>query len=544
LIPREPVAPIAEEVCRALQEKRSHIQDECLRILQSEVGPNYAIRPAEELRDTTTQAVAAYLAALCTGDWEPMGAFVQEIAEKRFPLRFPLSEVQKAFGVFRFICSPILAGAFQGEKLNQALEALDLTVDQAINRFSDTYQRLHLEEIQNKSAELAEAHRVLERQFEELTDAARIRSQFFANMSHELRSPLNSIIGYTELLLDGIDGPLTDAQRPNLQKVLASARYLMKLINNILDTTKIESGHMEIEPRPFDVRSLVAEALDTVAPLAYRKRISPRVEIPEDAGAFVADAEKIKEVLINLLANAVKFTDEGEVVCSVRRGPGRLFFEVHDTGIGIRAEDLGKIFDKFFQADVPQMREHRGTGLGLPLSKMLVELMGGEIGVESEVGRGSRFSFWVPEALPKTERAALAEGAPERPRIVVVEDDPSALELIQKVLENEGMEAIPASSSEEGLKLVRSVHPSAITLDIRMPNVDGWQVLSELKADASTRDIPVLVLSCVDERERGLREGAEAYLVKPLDRRSLAGSLRRILARQGDGAQSSGIRER
>ena len=531
MTPRAPLAPIAEEVCRLLQEKRSHIQGEYLRILKADVGPHYAIRPEEELRETTAQAVAAYLAALCTGDWAPMGAFVQEIAERRFPLRFPLSEVQKAFGVFRFICSPMLASAFQGEKLNQALKTLDMAVDQAINRFSDTYQRLHLEEIQTKSAELAETHRALKRQLEELTDAARMKSQFFTNMSHELRSPLNSIIGYTELLLDGIDGPLTEAQRPNLQKVLASGRYLMKLINNILDTTKIEAGHMEVESRPFDVRAVVVEALDTVAPLAYRKRIAPRGEIPEDAGTFVADAEKIKEILINLLANAVKFTDEGEVVCSVRREPGRLCFEVRDTGMGIRTADLGRIFDKFFQADVPQVREHRGTGLGLPLSKMLVELMGGEIRVESEVGRGSRFSFWVPEALPGVARVARGAGAPERPRIVVIEDDPSALELIQKVLESDGMQAIPASSGEEGLRLVRDFHPSAVTLDIRMPDLDGWQVLSELKADPSTRGIPVVVLSCVDERERGLREGAEAYLVKPLDRQNLVGSLRRILAR-------------
>lgn len=294
---------------------------------------------------------------------------------------------------------------------------------------------------------------------------------------------------------------------------------------------------MEVEVQAFDVPALVTEALDTVTPLAYRKRLELRTELEGAVGSFVSDREKLKQILINILANAVKFTDEGSVVCSVLREPGRLSVEVRDTGIGISPEDRKRIFSKFFQADPSHAREHRGTGLGLPLCRMLVELLGGELEVESEPGAGSRFTFWVPQAQasPARPAAGAAEG---RPRVLVIEDDPPALELIQKVLEAAGMEAIPARGGPEGLRLAREAHPAAITLDLLMPQVDGWEVLRELKADPLTRAVPVVILSCMDRKEKGLRAGADAFLVKPLDRVELLGVLRRLVvpARERGGA--------
>ncbi|MHB8766434.1 MAG: ATP-binding response regulator [Deferrisomatales bacterium] len=521
--------PLTRSVCDLLRREREHLSEAYVRILAAEVGPHYATRPVEELRATTGQSVSSDLAVLCAGDWGPMAAFIREIAETRFPQRFPLSEVQKAFAVFREVCRPLLTAEFRGgEELNQALWLLDRTVDQTINRFSDVYQELHLEELQATSAELAEAHRRLRAQYEEVAEAARIKSQFFANMSHELRSPLNSIIGYTELLLDGVDGPLAAEQTSDLRRILAGSRHLLKLINNILDMTRIEAGRMEVEARPFDLEELVAEAMDTVGPLAYRKKLVLRTEGAQGAGAARSDPDKLKQVLINLLANAVKFTDEGEVVCTVRRSPGRLAFEVRDTGIGIAPDDQERVFGKFFQVEGSHAREHRGTGLGLPLSRMLVELLGGELGLESELGRGSRFTFWVPELSEGETAGQGADRGPGRPRILVVEDDPSAMELILKVLEAEGMDAVPARDGVEGLALARQLQPSAITLDLLMPRVDGWELLESLKNDPETRDIPVVILSCVDREARGLRSGAAAYLVKPIDRDVLARTLRRL----------------
>ncbi len=539
MTPRDPPSALAQKVLTVLQGNRDRLRAEYVRILHEKVGPHYEVRPLDELEGTAGLALAAYLAAVGAGDWGPMDSFVREIAEKRFPLRFPLSEVQRAFAVFRGITHPLLTASFRGRELDEALGLLDRTVDAAINRFSDTYQGLHLEEIRRTSAELAEAHRQLRAQYEEVAEAARFKSQFFANMSHELRSPLNSIIGYTELLLDGVDGAVSGEQEGDLRRILAASRYLLKLINNILDMTRIEAGRMEVEVQPFDVPALVSEVLDTVTPLAYRKHLNLRTELEAGAGAFTSDREKLKQVLINLLANAVKFTDEGEVVCSASREAGRLAVTVRDTGIGIGPEDQKRIFSKFFQADPSHAREHKGTGLGLPLCRMLVELLGGEIAVESAPGVGSRFSFWVPEATAAAAPAPRAAARLERPRVLVIEDDPSALELIQKVLEAAGMEPLPAQDGAEGLRLAREAAPTAITLDLLMPRVDGWEVLGRLKADPATRDIPVAILSCMDTKDQGLRAGAAAFLVKPVDRGELVKVLRRLVgapsAEQGSG---------
>jgi len=531
--PRRSVSPLAERVFAALHAKRQALGADYVRILHERVGPHYGTRPTEELAGTTESSMAAYLAVLGAGDWGPMDAFIQGIAEKRFPLRFPLSEVQRAFAVFREIAHPLITASFQGSELDEALHLLDDTVDQAINRFSDTYQGLHLEEIRRTADELAEAHRQLRNQYEEVAEAARFKSQFFANMSHELRSPLNSIIGYTELLLDGVDGPVNTEQDGDLKRILAASRYLLKLINNILDMTRIEAGRMGMEIQPFDARALVTEALDTITPLAYRKSLHLRADIAEGLATFISDRDKLKQVLINLLANAVKFTDEGEVVCSARRDEGRLVVEVRDTGIGISPQDQKRIFTKFYQADPSHSREHRGTGLGLPLCRMLVELLGGEIRVESRPGAGSRFSFWVPEAALPSEAPGRAERAEGQPLVLVIEDDPPALELIQKVLESAGMDVLSARDGAEGLRLARERRPAAITLDLLMPRIDGWEVLAQLKADPITRAIPVVILSCLDRPEQGRRAGADAFLTKPLDRTELVRTVLRLLAPKG-----------
>ncbi|MBI5442084.1 MAG: response regulator [Deltaproteobacteria bacterium] len=517
------------ELCDYLQSKRTEIETRYAQILSSAGGPYYLARPREELEQNTRGATAAYLAAICTDDWTPMDRFVEQVAEKRFPLRFPLSAVQRAFAIFRDVCVPLLTERFSGETLSTVLALLDGVVDRAISSFSDTYQERHLKEIQRTSAELEEAHRTLQSQYREVAEAARIKNQFFANMSHELRSPMNSIIGYTELLLDEVDGAVNTEQRQSLQRILSNSRHLLKIINDVLDLSKIEAGRMESLPRAFDPRAVVQEALDTVKPLAYRKGIALRSVVADDVGVFTADADKIRQVLVNLLSNGVKFTKKGEVTCAIARVPEGLRVEVSDTGIGISPEDKDRIFQKFFQVDPSYSKEHGGTGLGLSLSGMLVRLMGGKILVESTLGQGSRFFFTIPEA-GTAEPAARAAAAGRTTRtVLVIEDDPSSLELIRKLLEAEGMRAIAARGGAEGVELARKERPSAITLDLLMPKVDGWEVLRELKADPATRSIPVLIVSCLDRREEGTRKGADAYLVKPLERESFARALKELV---------------
>lgn len=533
----KPAAPIDDAVCALLQEHREECHQAFIGALLHHAGPHYAERSREELAETTERAIAGYLAVLCAGDWGPMNAFIREIAEFRFPLRFPLSEVQRAFAAFREVGRPLLTAAFVGDKLDNALRVLEQAVDETIHRFSDVYQELHLEEIRSTSRQLAEANRTLKNQVEEVAEAARIKAQFFANMSHELRSPLNSIIGYSELLRDGIDGPLAAEQGRDLDKILSSSHHLLKLINNILDMTKIESGRMELEPRAFEVDRVVEEAVDTVAPLALRKHIEVSSDTRQAGGTFRTDHDKIKQVLINLLANAVKFTDAGDVVCTAVRDGDRLHFEVRDTGIGIAPEEQERVFNKFYQIDSSHRREHRGTGLGLPLCRMLVELLGGQISLASEPGRGTRISFWVPLIPRPAQAVAEPEPADTPGQVLVIEDDPAALELIQKVLKAEGLDAVLASNGAEGLRLARSVRPRVITLDLLMPEVDGWEVLEQLKSDPETRDIPVVILSCVDRKDRGQRMGADAYLVKPFDRRAFLGVLRRVMGAQSTRAE-------
>ncbi|NTU60063.1 MAG: response regulator [Deltaproteobacteria bacterium] len=524
---------VRSRMCRLLREQRDALLAGYVRLLKEDAGPHYGTRPVDELEDTCSRSIDAYLAILCGDEWAAMERFIEEIAEKRFPLRFPLSEVQKAFAGFRELGVPALTASFRAEELNEAYGLLNRAVDRTVNTFSDRYQQLHLEEIRKTGEELECAHERLRSQYEEVAEAARIKARFFANMSHELRSPMNSIIGYAELLLDGLDGPLNDEQRGSLAKILASSRHLLKLINDVLDLSKLEAGRMELQVEPFSVRALVREAVDTVQPLAYRKHLGLRGDVEEGLEHFLGDGEKIKLVLINLLSNAVKFTEAGGVACSARRVAEGLQLDVEDTGVGIEQDDRERIFHKFFQVDGAQARELRGTGLGLPLSRMLVELMGGTVALESEKGRGSRFRVTIPERSTSDREAARGP----RLKVLLIEDDPSALELMKRMAEADGMDTVTASGGEQGLDLARRERPAVITLDVLMPRVDGWAVLRDLKEDPELRAIPVVVVSCLDRREEALHRGASAYLAKPVERDRLVKTLRELAPRGSEPAR-------
>ncbi len=368
--------------------------------------------------------------------------------------------------------------------------------------------------------------------------ATRAKSEFLANMSHELRTPMNAIIGFTRLVMRRSQAVLPQRQYENLEKILISAEHLLTLINTVLDLAKIEAGHMEVRAADCALEPLIDLCLRTVEPLIPNARLRLVKTLDAAVPMVVTDEGKLKQILMNLLSNAVKFTPEGTVTVTTQRHAGMLRLVVSDTGIGIPAEALGLIFGEFRQANSSTTREYGGTGLGLSISRHLAHLLGGEITVQSTVGVGSTFTVTLPlrtprEALP-LPAPTVPPGVPHPARVVlVIDDDPDVLYLLRENLSEAGYHVIGAANGEEGLRQARALRPFAITLDILMPYRDGWQVLHDLKADPTTRDLPVVILSIVDNKDLGYRLGAFDYLLKPFDREAILAALARMPSRQG-----------
>jgi two-component system sensor histidine kinase/response regulator len=369
-------------------------------------------------------------------------------------------------------------------------------------------------------------------------DANQAKSQFLANMSHELRTPMNAILGFSEILQEQTFGELNAKQTRYVVNIMNSGRHLLELINSILDLSKVEAGRMELDCCRFDPAAALHSLEHIVKPLAAKKRIALTTTIAGQVPPISADAAKFKQILYNLLSNAIKFTPEGgQVTASIAWQEDWLQISVSDSGIGIRPEDQERIFREFEQVDSSYARQQQGTGLGLGLARKLVELHGGRLWMESEgEGKGSTFSFVLPAPLASTgmpEPAAIpaqaaslprppaGESAAVQPLILVVEDDRDASELLTHHLSEAGYAVAHAFDGERSVQMGKELRPSAITLDIMLPEKDGLQVLAELKADPETRDIPVVVVSISQEQSSAFRLGAADYLEKPVDRERL-----------------------
>jgi signal transduction histidine kinase/CheY-like chemotaxis protein len=387
----------------------------------------------------------------------------------------------------------------------------------------------------------AQLYRQLERQSAALEVASRHKSEFLASMSHELRTPLNAIIGFSEVLLERMFGELNERQDDYLRDIWSSGKHLLELLNDILDLSKIEAGQMVLNRSEFAVRESLEYCLSMVRERALKQRILLSLEVDPQVGLLDADRLRFRQVVLNLLSNAVKFTPDGGRVgvrASIRDQD--LVVEVADTGPGVAAEDRQRIFDSFQQgARLPGQTE--GTGLGLTLSKRILELHGGRIWVESEAGKGSTFGFALPAgsrepALTSVPQAGLDSGLPTElapgpgPTVVVVEDDRRSFDLLRVYLEAAGARVVSARDGEEGLDTVRRLNPAGVILDILLPGIDGWDVLAQLKADPGTAAIPVIVVSMLDERGRGFALGAAEYLVKPVGKDQLLAALYRAAA--------------
>src|SRR5215472_858276 len=374
---------------------------------------------------------------------------------------------------------------------------------------------------------------------DEAMEASRTKSSFLANMSHELRTPLNAIIGLTELLCENAPRFGTEKALEPLRRVLRAGRHLLGLINDILDLSKIEAGKMDLTLEALPIQPVVEEVLGTARPLAEQNKNELALDSPEGIGSVYADNMRLRQVLLNLLSNACKFTKAGTVRLGVTRveeaGQHWVDFAVSDTGIGMTEEQLGRLFQEFAQADASTTRQFGGTGLGLAISRRLCRLMGGDVTVTSEPGKGSTFTMRLPAqaaALTSPIESIAAETGPAASKgshgsVLVIDDDATARELIAAHLVANGFAVETAANGVDGLKKARELKPVAITLDILMPDIDGWTVLAALKGDPELTDIPVVIVTIVDEQRRGIALGAAGYLTKPIDRKRLVEILSR-----------------
>jgi signal transduction histidine kinase/CheY-like chemotaxis protein len=362
------------------------------------------------------------------------------------------------------------------------------------------YEQLqaHLGELETANAQIAEV--------------SRLKSEFLANMSHELRTPLNAILGFSELLRDDLAGKITEKQRKDcLDNIYNSGRHLLSLINDVLDLTKIEAGRMDLVYEEFGVESAVREVLNVLRSLAIKKDIDVTSTVEPTDALLIADKNKFKQVLYNLLSNAIKFTPpSGDVVLGAKANEELLTLSFQDSGIGIAKELQHKIFGAFYQVQSASNREYPGTGLGLALTKKLVELHGGSIDFQSAPGQGTIFTVQLP----------LKPGPSKRNRVLVVEDNPSNLDLARMVLEGNGFAVDTASNGQEGLEKARHLRPDLILMDMQLPGVDGLAVTRQLKADPATANIKVVALTAnalKGSEEQALAAGCAGYIAKPIE---------------------------
>ncbi|MEX2673312.1 MAG: response regulator [Phycisphaeraceae bacterium] len=376
--------------------------------------------------------------------------------------------------------------------------------------------------------------------------ANKTKSLFLANMSHELRTPLNAILGYSEMLQeDAVDQHL-DTFGTDLKKINTAGKLLLELINNILDLSKIEAGKMELFLESFEVSRLIEEVASTIEPLIENNTNTLHLEYGPEPGEMHADLTKVRQCLFNLLSNAAKFTREGNITLSVNRermdDSDWIVFRVSDTGIGMNPEQVVKLFQAFTQADTSTTRKFGGTGLGLALTRRFCQMMGGDVTAHSVPGEGSIFTIKLPALVSETKLESPAEAGGDSPNgtasgaeplvstdncVLVIDDDPTQRELMTRFLSKEGFRIHTAAGGEEGLRLARQLRPVAITLDVMMPDMDGWSVLSALQDDAELSDIPVIMLTMIDHPRRGYTLGASDYATKPVDRRRLAQILKK-----------------
>ncbi len=419
---------------------------------------------------------------------------------------------------------PILDPAVSPDviQLNATLQTLLHTIAQQSHNHLKAAQELH------DAKDLAEA-------------GSRAKSQFLANMSHELRTPMNAILGYSEMLMEDALEVSNLSWHRDLGRINTAGQHLLGLINDILDLSKIEAGKMELYLEQFDLQEMIDEVVVTIQPLLNKHGNELIVHRDPDLTTIFADLTKVRQILFNLLSNATKFTDRGSIILTLEREPHSrdLCIRLADTGTGMTPEQMENLFEAFSQADSAIHRRYGGTGLGLAITRYFCEMMGGSINVTSQPNQGTTFTVYLPSEVRETQLPELLTfdriPLPDKPKqdgeapckVLVVDDDPTFQELMQRFLAQEGFEIISASNAIEAIQLAKEIAPDVITLDVMMPQQDGWSVLMQLKSDPILSEIPVLMLTMVDNKGMGYALGAADCFMKPLNRKQISGAVRK-----------------
>jgi len=442
-------------------------------------------------------------------------------------------------------------GELEKDIINNSIPQLSVGINNAMN--DDASRKL--------SNELAQRNDELTSKTSELEKAYRVKSDFLSSMSHELRTPLNSIIGFSSVLLGPNGDPLSADQRMAIEKVLKNGKHLLQLINDILDLSKLESGRMTVSVESDSVESIISNCTLIVEPLIQQKKLTLKQDIEHGLPTITTDIVKVRQILVNLLSNASKFTEKGDITVKAWRTGSMISISVKDSGIGIEEKNFGVVFEEFRQVDSSNTRKYKGTGLGLPIARKLARLLGGDLTVESEYGKGSSFILTIPPVFAQAgQEADVRIVEPKRPitppavspakpvqeavrshvemkkggvEILCIDDDPDVIEILRKYLVPEGYSVTGALSGEEGVELAVKAKPALITLDIMMPKKDGWQVLRELKQKPETRDIPVIIHSIVENRPLAMSLGAVDVITKPTEPKRLLSLIKQYYQSNG-----------
>jgi len=431
------------------------------------------------------------------------------------------------------IISTSLYTALQGRQIEILLESTQKANEELAAQTEELQSQA--EELRQTSDELQGQNVELERQRIAVEDASRMKSQFLSNMSHELRTPLNSVMALSRVLMMQAKDKLSSEEVNYLEIIERNGKNLLWQINDILDLSKIEAGRMDVNPKPFSLRMTLENIIESITPIANEKHIETHQDIPADLPPLESDEIRVSQILQNLIGNAVKYTNAGSVTVSVQSDREKIAVRIMDTGIGISENDIPYIFDEFRQVDGSSSRRHEGTGLGLAIARKAARMLGGDITVTSAPERGSTFTLTLPiawqGAAPVYEPIVSRKPSgvkPARKTILVVDDEPEMAAMISRYLLQEGYNTVTATSGSEALKLAARELPFAVTLDIIMPDMDGWEVLQGLKKNPETKDIPVIIVSISEEKETGFALGAVGYVTKPVSRKQLVSEIQKI----------------